>query len=330
MIFRRAWSLPSPLFFGRHAAHAGGKKKVVINQDAVERGLATADPTLGLVRTPTSRRCDTTGGDPMLDEASRVPGGRICEVQGKRFDFEAYFLPLDREHPVTIGGFDPMMFEAKLPVVAMPVFEAPADSAQQALDAASPSPAHESSLAQQTSTTLMAQVARDEAALEVVTFEDTVAPVLPRSPPSSSFVSTTRGSHATLSLHLPTDLTTPVRPNISRFASDICRPRSPGEVGTRVPIRRSACTPSVPSIRRSERLAKKSCHRASKPVLQAQNVLMKKLGITSRSGPPDAAAFQRYLEVFTSMATTSQCEAMDELLVAGGPALAQTVSEIEP
>jgi hypothetical protein len=93
MIFRRAWSLPSPLFFGRHAAHAGGKKKVVINQDAVERGLATADPTLGLVRTPTSRRCDTTGGDPMLDEASRVPGDGYARYN-RVFLPTAGFLPL--------------------------------------------------------------------------------------------------------------------------------------------------------------------------------------------------------------------------------------------
>jgi len=64
-------------------------------------------------------------------------------------------------------------------------------------------------------------------------------------------------------------------------------------------------------------LAKKSRHRATKPAQQAQNVLMKRLGLTSTSLPPDASSFQRYTAMFSSTMTASQCEAMDALLPTG-------------
>jgi hypothetical protein len=67
--------------------------------------------------------------------------------------------------------------------------------------------------------------------------------------------------------------------------------------------------------------------------VQAQNVLMKRLGITSSSGPPDSIAFQRFLEVFADTVPPSQCEALDELVdpgeLAARPTFAAVVEELE-
>jgi len=80
------------------------------------------------------------------------------------------------------------------------------------------------------------------------------------------------------------------------------------------------------SIRRSERLARKSRHRATKPVVQAQNVMMRKLGLTSDTQPPDASSFQQFTDTFTSTLTVSQCDALDALLPAGMGSLALEVA----
>jgi len=42
--------------------------------------------------------------------------------------------------------------------------------------------------------------------------------------------------------------------------------------------------------------------------------MMKKLGITSDTQPPDASSFQQFTETFSSNLTPSQCEALDALL----------------
>jgi len=82
------------------------------------------------------------------------------------------------------------------------------------------------------------------------------------------------------------------------------------------------------SIRRSERLARKSRHRATKPALQAQNVMMKKFGITSATRPPDATVYQQFVDTFSSTLTNSQCEALDALLPAGAPHAGLVVDEL--
>ena len=79
------------------------------------------------------------------------------------------------------------------------------------------------------------------------------------------------------------------------------------------------------TIRRSERLAKKSRHRATNPTVQAQNVMMRKLGLTSDTHPPDASSFQQFELVFSSSLTISHCEALDALLPAGMGTLAAGV-----
>jgi hypothetical protein len=91
------------------------------------------------------------------------------------------------------------------------------------------------------------------------------------------------------------------------------------------PRRRSRQQPQDFTIRRSERLAKKSRHRATKPAVQAQNVKMRKLGLTSDTHPPDASSFQQFEEVFSSSLTVSHCEALDALLPAGMDTLATGV-----
>ena len=51
--------------------------------------------------------------------------------------------------------------------------------------------------------------------------------------------------------------------------------------------------------------------------MQAQNVFMKKLGLTSDTCPPDATSYQRFTDTFSSTLTTSHCEALDALLPSG-------------
>ncbi|XP_039845840.1 uncharacterized protein LOC120705521 [Panicum virgatum] len=80
------------------------------------------------------------------------------------------------------------------------------------------------------------------------------------------------------------------------------------------PRRRSRQQPQEFTIRRSERLAQKSHHRATKPAVQAQNVMMRKLGFTSDLHPPDASAFQQFEQAFSSSLSVSHCEALDILL----------------
>jgi len=155
----------------------------------------------------------------------------------------------------------------------------------------------------------------DQVALETVRFE--VAgddPSTPSSPGSRRNVTLSRGTQEAPPLLLSSSASTPIRRVVSVFAADVCRTASP-TVLVSTPPRRRAKTPQLPPApRRSERLAKKSRHRATKPVQQAQNVLMKRLGLTSTSLPPDASSFQRYTAMFSSTMTASQCEAMDALL----------------
>ena len=123
----------------------------------------------------------------------------------------------------------------------------------------------------------------DQVALETVCFE--VAgnePSTPSSPGSRRNVtlSLSRGTQEAPPLLLSPSASTPIRRVVSVFATDVCRAASP-TVLVSTPPRRRAKTPQLPPApRRSERLAKKSRHQATKPAQQAQNVLMKRLGLT--------------------------------------------------
>ena len=113
---------------------------------------------------------------------------------------------------------------------------------------------------------------------------------------------------------------------VTDFASDIRRAAPPPVLVASPPRRRSREPPQGFSICRSERLAKKSRLCATKPVVQAQNVMMKKLGFTSDTRPPDATSFQQFTDTFSSTLTVSQCEALDVLLPAGMGSLANVVA----
>ncbi|KAK8445452.1 hypothetical protein SEVIR_9G328051v4 [Setaria viridis] len=171
----------------------------------------------------------------------------------------------------------------------------------------------------------------DRANLEAIQFDDSPLPDLPASP-HDTFVTVTRGSSQTSPFHFPPDTSTPVKNAIADFANSICRVRSPVMLEQQPPRRKARMPSQSPAstIRRSERLAKKSRHRATNPTLHTQNILMKKLGISSASGPLDAAAFEQFLQVFTNTLLVSQCEALDELIPDGRPLFSAAAAEVKP
>ncbi|CAO2147747.1 unnamed protein product [Urochloa humidicola] len=175
-------------------------------------------------------------------------------------------------------------------------------------------------------------VGLDSTHLEAVCFNDAPVTGLSHSPTHDGFVTYTRGSFEALPLHMPPDTSTPVKDAVFHFAQSVCRPTSPPVLQGTPPRRQSRAPPIqvTPAIRRSECLAKKSRQRATKPTIQAQNVLMKRLGISSPTGPLDVAAFQRFLEVFTATLSVSQCEALDTLLPESRPIFSAALVEVEP
>jgi len=119
-------------------------------------------------------------------------------------------------------------------------------------------------------------------------------------------------------MHFFEGVSTPVKDKVVDFVTYVRRLPSQPIVTSPPPRRRARAAAELPTpVRRSERLARKSRHRATEPALQAQNVMMKKLGLTSASCPPDATSFQQFVATFSSPLTTSQCEALDVLLPDG-------------
>lgn len=133
-----------------------------------------------------------------------------------------------------------------------------------------------------------------------------------------------------LTLHFDDNVATPIKQVASCFAHSVCRD-APSTVLMNPPRRQAHRPPpgDSPAPRRSERLAQKSRAKLSKPELQAQNVLMKRLGISTTEGPPDAAAYSRYVEIFTGHLTPSLCEAMDTLVPEVGPFFSGVMVETE-
>jgi len=117
----------------------------------------------------------------------------------------------------------------------------------------------------------------------------------------------------------------PVKKVVANFAHDVCTEAPPPMLVTSPPRWRSRQQPQDFTIRRNERLAKKSCHCATNPTVQAQNVMMRKLGLTSDTHPPDASSFQQFEEAFSSSLIVMHCEALDALLPAGMGTLATGV-----
>jgi len=130
-------------------------------------------------------------------------------------------------------------------------------------------------------------------------------------------VTVARRTRAALPLHIFSECSTPVAEAVVNFANNVCKEAPEPVLQASPPRRRSKQQEQVFTIRRSVRLAKKSRHRATKPAVQAQNVFMKKLGLTSDKCPPDATSYQRFTDTFSSTLTTSHCDALDALLPSG-------------
>ncbi|KAG2581962.1 hypothetical protein PVAP13_6KG082035 [Panicum virgatum] len=155
---------------------------------------------------------------------------------------------------------------------------------------------------------------------------DTISgPELAR-PTSSSRCNVTvaRGTREALLQLLP-EASSPVKEVVANFAHDVCTEAPPPVLVASPPRRRSRQQPQDFTIRRNERLAQKSHHRATKLAVQAQNVMVRKLGLTSDTHPPDASSFQQFEEVFSSSLTVLHCEALDALLPVGMGTLATGV-----
>ncbi|KAG2546606.1 hypothetical protein PVAP13_9KG035257 [Panicum virgatum] len=178
--------------------------------------------------------------------------------------------------------------------------------------------------------------------LEAVRFDVQDSQPLSHIPDDMRNVTVAHGTRETLPLHLFAGAEIPTNDAIADFARvrmdtpHLCwlllRRRAvrtdtpPSLLVASLPRRRSRPQQKEFTTRRSERLARKSRHRATKPVVQAQNVMMKKLGITSDSQPPDASTFQQFTATFSSTLATSRCEDLDALLPAGMGSLAMEVA----
>ena len=270
-----------------------------------------------------------------------VPPGLLRPAAGRPpsplLDDPTDILVGARASPMVARDFDPMFDEASgshgcwlsrevLGGELFPELEAPAPDAQ-------PDPMHLEAgfLSAQPSPALgIVEVARPAATfnttiadLESIRFDvPEMAPVDCSSSDVSNNVTVARGSRETLPFHLFADNHITVSEHVANFAQSVCREAPPPVLDTSPPRRRSRQPQQEVTIRCSERLARKSCHRATKPVIQAQNVLMKKLGITSDDRPPDASSFQQFTDTFSSTLTKTQCEALDALLPSGMGALA--------
>jgi len=261
------------------------------------------------------------GSDPMIHEAilPHAPRGRVSIASDN-------WVP--RHSPSRADTFDdPMILEASLMTscsatpgpAAAPVVDAvsqedqgysPADMvAEQVGPAPGSSP--------------------DMVASETVRFVDAGSdPVLSSSSASRRNITVTRGARGTLPLHLFSEADALVQRMVADFAETVCTEAPPPVLDSSPPRRRSRSQPPPTAIRRSERLAKKSRHRATKPAVQAQNVMMKRLGLTSEEHPPDASSFQQFTATFSSSLTDAQCDALDELLPAGLGSFAVAVDPV--
>jgi hypothetical protein len=119
---------------------------------------------------------------------------------------------------------------------------------------------------------------------------------------------------------------------IDSFLSEVCTALLPPVISTPAPHRRArlrlpATEDGLP--RQSTRVAAQGHHRVSNPEVQAQNVLMRKLGITSEERPPDADTIKAYNDIFNSLLGSAQCKAIRALLTAHCPQPSVEVVDME-
>ena len=237
----------------------------------------------------------------------------VCSATGTiscTLDDSAEMLAMTREVVVIARDFDPMIDEASgshgcwlsredsggalFPKFVAPTLDAQTDpmNLEAGMLSAQPSPgrcADEVVWPAAANDTAMAD-------LESVCFDvPGMEPIACSSPAVSNNVTVARGSRETLPFHLFADNHITVSEHVANFAQSVCREAAPPVLDTSPPRRRSRQPQQEVAIRRSERLAEKSRHRATKPVVQAQNVMMKRLGLTTATHPPDATAFQQFV-----------------------------------
>ena len=100
--------------------------------------------------------------------------------------------------------------------------------------------------------------------------------------------------------------------DIPRSLKDrVCLPLQTPLIRARSTLRVPRAMPSAGSPRRSRRLAAKS--KAANPTLQAQNVLMAKLGLANTAQDVDTTAFQKYESMFADPLSESKHEAFKVL-----------------
>ncbi|CAN6234632.1 unnamed protein product [Urochloa humidicola] len=166
---------------------------------------------------------------------------------------------------------------------------------------------------------------------EAIQFGDIDLPSLPASSPTAAYVTTTRGSMSTLPFHLLADASTPVKRAVSGFVSLVAK-QNPMTCLVKTSPTRKSIAPGLnlnSAMRRSERLAALSGSRAPKPEIQAQNVLMRKLGITSNKRPPDASAFKKFVSVFKSPLHTPQRQSMNAVFPLSAPSIGAMVDDTD-
>ncbi|RLN09848.1 hypothetical protein C2845_PM11G18690 [Panicum miliaceum] len=172
--------------------------------------------------------------------------------------------------------------------------------------------------------------------LEGIRFPDVgVDGVHLNSPVVSRNVNTNRGSRPTLPLHIFDGVASPTRRAVQGFMKKVTKSRPPAAIALTPPRRRAKSPDQKFLCRRSERLARKSRARASNPEVQAQNVMMRSLGITSDSRLPDANAFDEFVVIFTSPLTPSKQDALNLLFPLSVPMIARLAAsnmadEVEP
>ena len=152
-----------------------------------------------------------------------------------------------------------------------------------------------------------------ECDLEQVTFDDVAMPSQPI-PVEEANVTTTRGSLSTIPFHHEA-LSAETRQVVDEFVSSVCRTPPPMALETPPPRRRARTPPqeATNGPRRSTCLATLERTRVSNAVMQAQNMLMKKLGLAPPDQPPTTEAFIQYTTTFNKPLSTAHREAIRSL-----------------
>ena len=251
--------------------------------------------------------------DPMRFEATLASPQMRCSTLGCSTMLD---LQTILRNALPIPTWDPMLLEAEIQPGALPL------SQNLSTPVAGPSLTHAGRNSQPVN-----DYDVSAADLERVCFDDVSVAALDSPSSSRRNVNIARGPLPSLPFHIEADACTPVRQVIANFAMEICREAPPPVAAAPPPRRRARSPPKTVAIRRSERLARKSRHRATKPVIQAQNVLMRRLGMAPANAAPDTSSYQQFVDTFSGTLSVSQAEALEELLPNSAPMVVANESE---